>query len=98
MLTLLKSSCRRGKHTRKDPAKTLEETPCVAALEIFNNYTHSQANLDMLRGPVLIAVLQTAILGMCEVEHYFERLVRKLDLLGEIETKEFVYLQKSAGN
>jgi hypothetical protein len=43
--------------------------------------------------PVLLDVLQTVILGMSEVEHYFSKLGQKLDFPELLKDKQYIYLR-----
>ncbi|KIN08817.1 hypothetical protein OIDMADRAFT_23570 [Oidiodendron maius Zn] len=76
-------TCGRNQHKRKDPAKSLNKDQCNAALEIFSNYQLATQNLEII-WPVLPEVLQSVILGMLEVEHYFSYTSQKLELPKEI--------------
>jgi len=77
---------------RKDPSRELTKDQCLAALQIFNNYSHSEENLERIQD-VLIEVLQTAILGLSEVEHYFSHQGRKLELPRELRGKKYIYVR-----
>lgn len=85
-------TCGRGQHLKKDAAKRLSAKQCDAALEIFNNHKHSEENLEVIH-PVLLDVLQTVILGMSEVEHYFSKLGQKLDFPELLKDKRYIYLR-----
>lgn len=87
------STCGRNQHTRKDPAKALDKTQCVAALEIFNNYQHADRNLHTI-WPVLPEVLQSVILGISEVEHYFSYKGQKLELPKDFVAHQYIYLRQ----
>lgn len=84
-------TCNRGQQTKKDPARVLSKEHCDAALEIFNNYNHSEKNLAIIE-PVMLEVLQSAILGMCEVEHYFSYSGQKLDFPKELYVRDYIYI------
>jgi hypothetical protein len=77
---------------RKDPASYLTKDECDAALEIFNNPKHSEKNLEII-WPKLPEILQTAILGMSEVEHYFSHTGQKLELPKDLTEQRFIYLR-----
>ena len=87
------STCRRGQKDKKDPAKDLTKEQCLATFEIFSNFRHSTENLEMI-WPVLPEVLQSLILGMAEVEHYFSYTGQKLDLPKVLTEKRHFYLRK----
>jgi hypothetical protein len=73
------SECGRDQHTKKMPAKAFSKEQCIAAFEIFNTIQHSQSNLQII-WPVLTEILQSLILRMLEVEHYFSYIGKKLEL------------------
>ncbi len=77
------STCRRDQHERKDPASHLEKVHCEAAFEVFNHDQHLESNLEII-WPVLPEILQSAILGLSEVEHYFSHRGQKLEIPREL--------------
>jgi len=87
------STCRRNQHTKKDPASYLNKEQCEAAFEIFNHDLHFPPNLEIV-WPVFPEILQTAILGLSEVEHYFSYTGQKLDLPRELANQKYVYLRE----
>ncbi|KAH7400358.1 hypothetical protein BKA64DRAFT_480547 [Cadophora sp. MPI-SDFR-AT-0126] len=87
------ANCRRNQHSKKDPASYLTKEQCEAAFEIFNHDQHFPPNLDIIR-PVFPEILQTAILGLSEVEHYFSYTGQKLDLPRELADQKYVYLRQ----
>jgi hypothetical protein len=88
----LSSTCGRDQHLRKDPARKLSREQCEAALEIFNNYKLSNENFELIR-PVLLEVMQTAILGLSEDEHYFSHIGQRLDFPEVLKNKRGVFLR-----
>jgi hypothetical protein len=86
------SECLRGQHLKKHPARVLTKEQCTAALKIFNNIRHSIENLETI-WPVFPQILQTLILGMFEVEHYFSNIGQNLEFPKELEAKQYIYLR-----
>ncbi|KAH7364793.1 hypothetical protein BKA65DRAFT_144572 [Rhexocercosporidium sp. MPI-PUGE-AT-0058] len=87
------ASCRRGQHARKDPASYLTEAQCEAAFEIFNHNTHFTPNLEII-WPVLPEILQTLILGVSEVQQYFQHVGRKLEIPQNLSEQKYIYLRQ----
>jgi len=85
--------CGRNQHEKKEPAKSLNKPQCIAALEIFNSHQHSNRNLQII-WPVLPEILQSLILGMSEVEHYFSYTGKKLELPVDFAEKRYIYLRR----
>ena len=61
-------------------------------MEIFSNYQPLDANLAIVE-PVLIPILQTTVLGVSEVEHYFSQIGRRLEFPPVLERKKYIYLR-----
>ncbi|KAG4434296.1 hypothetical protein IFR05_010209 [Cadophora sp. M221] len=87
------ASCRRGQHGRKDPASYLTKEQCEAAFEIFNHDVHFVPNLEII-WPVLPEILQTLILGVSEVQHYFQRIGKKLEIPQALAEQKYIYLRQ----
>ncbi|PVH79076.1 hypothetical protein DL98DRAFT_655650 [Cadophora sp. DSE1049] len=86
-------TCRRNQHTKKDPASYLSKEQCEVAFEIFNHDQHFPPNLEII-WPVFPEILQAAILGLSEVEHYFSYTGQKLDLPRELVEQKYIYLRQ----
>jgi hypothetical protein len=65
---------------------------CLTALRIFNSYHPDKDDLAIIY-PVLLEILQTLILGMAEVEHYFAHQAQKLELPRVLMDKKYVYVR-----
>ena len=61
-------------------------------MEIFSSYQPLDANLATVM-PVIVPILQTIILGISEVEHYFSQIGRKIEFPPVLERKKYIYLR-----
>jgi hypothetical protein len=55
-------------------------------------YSHSDKNREII-WPVFREVIQTLVLGVSEVEHYFSYTGQKLELPPDLDDKRYVYLR-----